>query len=229
MNSNEKSRQALDIWMSILVLGSLWGLSEVVLNGAIRAAGLPYRAGILAGIGMALMAVAVAAFRKPVMLIGIALVAVLLKQLAVPILHVSVMCKANSCLAVMLEGTALAGAVALAGRNLHRHISIRVGSAALAALTAAGVFYFAGMHVAPCRYLLSFNRPGGLQAFLIAEGLVWAIFSGMLFPIGYWIGTQIRDSILTVERHRQLSYYVTSSLVVALCWLTSALAIAAGF
>lgn len=115
-----KRSQSVNVLIAILVLGSLWGLSEVVLNGAIRAAGLPFRAGILTGIGIGIMGVAIGIFRKSSILIGIALVAIFCKQLVVPILHVSVMCKVNSCLAVILEGVALTGVVSLAGRKLER-------------------------------------------------------------------------------------------------------------
>jgi len=228
-NDEIKRAQPADVWIAIMVLGSLWGLSETALSGVITAAGLPYRAGILTGVGIGLLAVAVAAFRKPLILPAIAAVAILCKQLVVPILHVSVMCKANSCLAVMVEGLVLAGGVTLAGRKLHRGTLARIASGALAALSAAAAFYFVGMRVAPCRYLLTFDRPGGLQAFMVAEGLVWAVFSGLLFPAGYWVGARLEDSGFALGRKNPLAYYVTSAVLVVLCWLASAFAIAAGF
>ncbi len=223
-----KRAQLVDVSITILMLGSLWGFSEVVLGGVIRAAGLPYRAGILAGVGMGIMGIAISASRKPLMLAGIALVAVLCKQLVVPILHVSVMCKANSCLAVMLEGLALGGVASLAGRKLDRGHLAQIASGASAALLAAAAFYFVGMQVAPCRYLLSFNRPGGFQAFLAAEGLVWAAFSGILFPVGYWLGARLGDTIFVPGTRKPLLYYTTSAVLVICCWVASAFAIVAG-
>lgn len=224
----EKRTPLLDIFTAIAVLGSLWGLSEVVLGGAMAVAKFPYRAAILTGIGMGIMGIAIGAFRRPVMLGGVALVAILCKQLVVPILHVSVMCKANSCLAVMLEGLALAGVVFLAGRRLDRGHLARVVSGASAALLAAAAFYFAGMRLAPCQYLLSFNRPGGLLAFLAAEGLPWAVFSSLLFPAGYWLGAQLRDAVLAPEARKPSLYYIASAALVAVSWIASAIAIAAG-
>lgn len=182
MRTDEIKRvQSIDILIAILVLGSLWGVSEVVLSGAIRAAGLPYRSGILTGIGMCIVGIAVGIFRKPLIIVGIALVAVLCKQLVVPIFHVSVMCKANSCLAVMLEGLSLAGVVSLAGRKLDSSHLAPIASGASSALIAAVAFYFLGMWVSPGPDLLSFNHPGGFIAFLTSKGLVWAAFSGILF------------------------------------------------
>ena len=229
--SNGKAEQAriLNIWTAILVLGSLWGFTEVVLSGAIRAAGLPYRAAILTGIGMGLMGVAVGAYKRPWMLAAIAFAAVLCKQLVMPILQVSVMCKANSCIAVMLEGFTLSGAVALAGRKVRQQSLARIATGAAAALLTAVVFHFVGMRVAPCRYLLTFDRPGGLAAFLTAEGLPWAIASGVLFPVGYWIGERLEASSLATGTAKSRAYYAASSAIVVVCWLASALAIAAGF
>jgi hypothetical protein len=224
-----KRVQPTDLLIAILVLGSLWGLSEVVLGGAIKAAGLPYQSGILTGVGMAIMGMAVAVYRKPSMLAGVALAAILCKQLVVPILHVSIMCKANSCLALMLEGLALAGVVSLAGRKLERNHLVQIGSGASAALLAAVSFYFIGMRVTPCQYLLSFNRPGGLVAFLAVEGLVWAVFSAILFPAGYVVGARLRDTVLALRTRKPLFYYASSMVLVVCCWVASAFAIAAGF
>lgn len=220
--------QLVDVLMAIAVLGSLWGLSEVVLGGAIRAAGLPYRAGILTGVGIGIMGIAVGILRKPSMLAGVALVTILCRQLVVPILHVSVMCKANSCLAVMLEGLTLAGVISLAGRKLDRGYLAQIASGASAALLAAAAFYFIGMRVAPCRYLLSFNRPGGFAAFLAVEGLVWAVFSAILFPAGYWMGSRLRGTVLALRAREPLFYYTTFAALVVCCWVVNAFAIAAG-
>ena len=223
-----KRAQQVDVLIAIVSLGSLWGLSEVVLNGAIRAAGLPYRAGILTGVGMCIMGIALGVFRKPLMLAGIALVTILCKQLVVPILHVSVMCKANSCLAVMLEGLALAGVVSLAGRKLDRSYWVRIASGASAAVLTTAAFYFLGMRVSPCPYLLSFDRPGGFAAFLAAEGLVWAIFSAALFPVGYWVGARVGDTVLALAARRSWFYYITTAAFAVCCWVASVFAIAAG-
>jgi len=213
---------------TILVSGSLWGFTEVVLGGAMAAAGLPYRSGVLTGLGMGIMAVAIGAFAKPAMLAGIALVAVLCKQLVVPILHVSIMCKANSCLAVLLDGFALLGAVSVFSRRLDSSYLIRTAVGALAALSAAVAFFFVGMHLAPCKYLLSFNHPGGLISFLTVEGLPWMLSSALLFPAGYWIGGRLGEVAHAWRSDRPLLYYTIATATVICCWGASAAAIAAG-
>lgn len=227
--SNTKKVQPIDIWVAVLALGSLWGFSEVVVNGFIQRAGLPFRAAILTGIGFGLMAVAVALLRKAWPLAGVAVVAILVKQLVVPILHVSVLCKANSCLAVLLEGLALAGAVSVAGSALHQRFLIRPVTAAAGALVAAGAFHYLGIRLAPCRYLLSFNRPGGLLAFLVAEGVPWAIASAVLFPLGYRLGEWLEAHVLPLRLRQPVAYYAAHAGLIVACWAASAAAIAAGF
>lgn len=150
-------------------------------------------------------------FRRPLMLLWITIVTVLSKQLVVPILHISVMCKANSCLAVLLEGFILTGFVTvLCKTDLSRMIS-GISAALLAALG----FYFIGMRLSPCPCLLSFK--GELLKFLTKKGLVWAAFSGIFFPVGYRIGTGLKTAVITVEMRRPLLYYISSLSVTVVC------------
>jgi hypothetical protein len=227
--SSGLGKQRNDIMIAILVLGSLWGLSEVVLNGAIRAAGLPFRAGILAGVGMFLMGVALGIFRKPLMLVGVGVIAVLCKQLVVPIMGTSVLCKANACIALLFQSSALLGVATLMGQRIQSGRIPRIMTGFSAALVASPVFYFIGMRVAPCNYLLSFNRPEGLMAFMVAEGLVWAAFSAALFPMGWRLGSRLEGTIPQVRAVKPVLYYGASLGVVLCAWVASGLAYAAGF
>jgi hypothetical protein len=212
----------------MLVLGSVWGLVEVVLGGAMKSASIPYKGDLLTGLGIGTMAIAVALTRRALPLVGIAVVAVALKQLAVPILHLQFMCKANSCLAVGLAGGSLAGTVAIAGRRLERAIPPRILAGCSAGLLASVAFYFIGMRAAPCKYLLSFNRPGGFVAFMGAEGLIWAALGGVFFPAGYRLGLGVKTNIYALRTGRPVLYYTASAAIVAIAWVVSGFAIAAG-
>ncbi|RLC61045.1 MAG: hypothetical protein DRI01_09160 [Chloroflexi bacterium] len=224
IQSQQTERQGLVyVIIGILVFGSLWGLSEVALGGGLHATQFPYRAGLLAGIGMALMGMALVIHKKPAMLIGIGLVAVLVKLLAVPMLHISVTCKANSCIAVFTEAVALSLIAFLLLNQMGKSVHARMGSGALAAIIASVGFYFIGMNVAPCNYLLSFS-PGG---FIVTEGLIWAAFSAILLPLGYLAGEKLAAKNFSVLARRPL-YYATSVVMICLSWGLSALAIAAG-
>jgi hypothetical protein len=212
------------ILLGILVFGSLWGLSEAALGGGLRAANFPYSSGLLTGIGIALMGMALVIHKKPAMLIGIGLVAVLVKLLAVPILHISVMCQANSCIAVFTEAVALTLVAFLLMSEMGKSVHARMGSGAMAAIIASVGFYFIGMQVAPCNYLLGFS-PGG---FIVTEGLIWAAFSAILLPLGYLAGVKLEAKAFPVLTRKMPLYYASTVATVVICWGVSAIAIASG-
>jgi len=183
----------------------------------------------MTGLGIGIMAVALAVFRKPLMLIGIAFMAVAVRQLAVPIFHLPFMCKANSCLAVVLAGSALMGTAAVAGRRLSRGNVPRAAVGFSAGLLAGVGFYFIGMRVAPCPYLLSFNHAGGLIAFTKAEGMIWAALGALFCPLGYRVGERLEGKVFDLRMKSPAAYYVASGVGVAACWVLSGFAIASGF
>lgn len=185
-----------ELILTTVALGATWGFSEVVLGNFLRTTSFQYSSALLTGIGMAVMAIAIAS-RKPLYtLLGIAFIAVIIKQLGVPLLGASVMCKANSCVAVGLEAGGLATFAIVLNQKLDRSIVSRVAAPAAGAILAALAFWTIGRHVAPCNYLLSFSNPG---SFLLKEGLPWAVFSGVLFPVGWQIGKWLRNSGISVR------------------------------
>jgi hypothetical protein len=220
-----RKKNTADTIIMILVLGSLWGLFEVVLSDIIRSHGIPWRAGILTGIGMGIMGVAVGLSRKAAPLMGIALVAVAAKLLAVPILGCSLLCKANTCAAVLLQGAALSGAVAIAWPRIADSSLKRAATGFSAALASAACFYYVGIQLSPCQYLLSFS---GIVPFMLAEGIVWAAFSGVLFPLGYKLGLAVVHEIPVVKMNRPLAYYLSCSAGILLCWAVITTSILSG-
>jgi len=208
-----------------LVLGSLWGLSEVVLNDAVVAWGLPMRAGLLAGVGMLLMGGAAGltgAALSPLLMAGTAL---LMKQMAVPILHVSVLCKMNSCIAVVLQASFVG--LLLRSIGLRRVGRLRAGAVgASAGLGSALVFWHIGLRVEPCTYLLSFQRPGGLVAFLGTEGVVWAVAGALLLPAGLALGRRLRVPLGELELERPALWRRAGAGVILASWVATAIAIA---
>jgi hypothetical protein len=226
--SEDRALKVRNIAVAVLVLGSLWGVAEVVLNDAIKAADLPFRAGALTGFGMLAMGLLLGYARKPLAVLGVPAIAVLVKQMVVPILGASVLCKANSCIAVLFEASLLAGVAAVAMRGIGKSAVLRAGAGAGAGLLSAVPFYFVGLAVAPCKYLLSFDRAGGLAAFMVQEGLVWAAFSAVLFPVGYALGARFREPLRAFEMRSPVAYHGAALGVALSCWIAAALTIYAG-
>jgi len=181
----------------------------------------PYRAGSLLGIGMASMGIALAIYKRPAMLAGIGLIAASFKLVSVPILHISVLCKANASIAVVLEALVISLVAAGLMKRMDENVYPRMGAGALAALISAASFYFVGMRVAPCPYLLSFSPLG----FMVHEGLIWAVFSTVFLPLGYLAGIKLRPAMVHLLTTKPAFGYATCITISALCWAISALTI----
>ena len=208
-------RTPIAILIGILVLGSIWGLSEVAVGGGLRAVGFPYRAGLLTGIGIGIMAVALAIYKKPAMLIGIGLTAVLFKLLAVPVVHLPVQKCANALVAVGLEVLAISLVAGLLMKRMDKSALTRMGAGALVALLAAISFFFIGMRVAPCSYLLSFS--GNPVGFMAEEGLIWALFSAFLLPVGYLVGMKLQPKVAYMLTAKPRFSYAAGTTITAIC------------
>jgi len=212
------------VFTGVFLFGSIWGFFEVVLGSGLRAIAFPYHAGLLVGMGMFSMGIALAIYKRPAMLIGVGLITGLFKLLSVPILHISIGCRANSSIAVLLESTALSLVALGLMRRMERGVYARIGGGALAALIGAAGFYFVGMRVAPCTYLLSFSPMG----FMAREGLVWLVFSAIFLPVGYLVGVKLRPTMVHLLTVRPAFGYATCITISAVCWGVGAFAILAG-
>lgn len=224
-NMAHPERTGLNGMIMVFVLGSVLGFSEVIIGGLLHRIGFPYRAGLLTGIGFALAGFCMAFLEKPVIALSMGLIAVLCKQMVVPLLNVSVMCKMNSCIAVLLEYGALSGIAALTIGRMKRGTLPRILTGASAAFAGSIAFYFIGMHVAPCRYLLSFNSAGGFVSYLLKESLIWTLFSALFFPIGWMAGERLKQGISSFITLRATAFYMTASLIVVFSWTICAVAL----
>jgi len=221
--------RAFDILLAILVFGSIWGLVEVVGGGTLIKLNVPIKAAILTGLGLGVMAVAFAIYRKIWIFFAAPLIAMAVKQLVVPVLGLPVTCMANGSLAVALEGMAFGGmAFALSG-SMKKSFSARAVAGFGGAFIGGTAFWAIGMHTAPCAYLLSFNSTAGFFRFMTHESLLWAAFSALTVPAGYAIGLKLRDKIGSVAEMKPALYYAGSTAAIAICWGVSAYAISQGF
>jgi len=211
--------------LAVLVLGSVCGLLEIAGGGLLRHS--PFRSAILTGLGLGIIGFALAIFKKPIMALGMVLVVVLCKQLVVPVLGVSVMCKMNSCLAVMFEYGGFFALAAITMNKMKKSSGMRSLTAGAGVLAGSVAYYFIGMRAAPCAYMLSFNRAGGFISFMAAEGLIWAAFSAVLFPLGWLAGEKYKERVFVLAQKPRL-FYAGAFAITIFCWAASATAISLG-
>jgi hypothetical protein len=226
MGSQESNPAADRPGIAALILcGAILGLAEIVISSIMRNAGLPYRSAVLAGLGMGLMALALALYRRTYAILGVTAVAALCKMLAVPVFQPPFFCNSNACIAVVLNGAVLAAVAAVAARRLERSTVLRVAAGVGAGLAGAAAFYSLGVYVQPCRPLLSVNAAGGLLAYLSAKGLPAAVASGLLVPAGFVLGAGLRGSQLPALGGRGTVGYPVAAAVLVSCWLLNGLLI----
>jgi hypothetical protein len=201
---------------TMLVLGSVCGLIEVIVKGVLHQSGL-HLSGLLAGLGCFLIGIGLAVYRSPSMIIGIGAIACLYKQLVVPIHGISFMCGANACLAVMLEYGSLAGLSAFTLKTMGRNAASRILTGGAGVFIGSMIYYFAGMRLNPCPYMLTFNVPGGFTAFIAREGLTCASFGAVLFPLGWSVGERFGEKLSVLIKGKTRPYYLKSAFSIVVC------------
>lgn len=222
MNNNTFSALPSSVKDSLVlavVFGSLWGLSEALLGPVIRNFATPFRAAFLTGIGMALLGAFLALTRRPLLLFVTAFITMATMHIAVPVLQCSFLCKANSSLAVMLHGGALFTAVLFAGGRFWNRTSFQMIAGFGAPLISGTLFFYSGMRLAPCAYLLSFNLESGLSSFFTHEIILWSLFSMLLLPAGILAGNTSRRVLLSFRQNKPVLFLSGSLAAILLCWI----------
>lgn len=211
LNGKTGPLSRLDIILLAALSGVLWGLCETALGSATPLAASPLRAGILTGTGVAILGLFGGLTRRHILYPLIALIASASVQMSAPILHCSLLCKANSNLAILLlGGTLSATAIAFnrGGKNSPAFYSI---AGFLSGGLSAVLFYHAGLKLVPCAYLASFSTGGGLAGFMMKEGMLWAAFSGIAYPLGMIAGRNSVDALARWKKRAPLGWYAASS------------------
>jgi hypothetical protein len=208
--------------VATLALGSVCGLVEVIVGGVLHQFGI-HLSGLLIGLDCILIGIGLAIYNNPLMIIGMGLITCICKQLVVPVLGISFMCKANSCLAVMLEYGSLTGIAAFTLNSMKKNTGSRILTGGAGVFLGAIIFYFAGMRVSPCQYMLSFNVPGGFTAFIVKEGLIWALFAAALFPLGWSVGERLNEKTFILIKENPHLFYLKSALTTVICFIASAI------
>jgi len=222
-----KQRNLITVLIGILVFGSIWGFLEATLGGFLHMIIFPNKGAIMAGIGVSLMATALAIYRKPSMLLGIGIVAAAFKLLDVwifslPIASIHII---NPAMAIISESLAFSLVAALVMNRMAKNTFVGIGVGVLVGLMSAVAWVYFAIYVmnAPAYARVVFTAGG----FISNQGVLQAIFSGVFLPLGYLVGEKLAARPFIMLTHRSV-YYGTSAAVICLCWGFSALARIAG-
>ncbi len=218
---------SVHIIIAILVFGSVWGFFEATLGGFLHMIIFPNKGAIMAGIGVALMASALAIYRKPGMLPGIGIVAASFKLLdvwlfALPVASIHII---NPAMAIIFESLAFSLVAVFMMNKIAKNASAGIGAGVLAGLISATAWVYFAIYVmnTPAYARVVFTAGG----FIANQGVAQAAFFGIFLPLGYLVGEKLATKTLSVSISRPL-YYATSAAIICLCWGVSAIAIMAG-
>ncbi len=213
--------------IGILVFGSIWGFLEATLGGWLHMIVFPNKGAIMSGIGVAVMASALAIYRKPAMLLGIGIVAASFKLLDVwlfslPAASIHII---NPAMAIIFESLAFSLIAVFITNRIAKNAFIGIGAGFLVGLISATAWVYFAIYVmnAPLYARVVFTAGG----FIANQGVMQAAFFGIFLPLGYLVGEKLATKTLSVSISRPL-YYATSAAIICLCWGVSAIVIMAG-
>ena len=227
VTQNKLSTGLVRIIIGILVFGSIWGLIEATLGGFLHMIIFPNKGAIMGGIGVAIMATALAVYRKPAMLAGIGIVAASFKLLDVwlfslPVASIHII---NPAMAIIFESLAFGLVAVFIMNKIAKNVFTGIGAGVLVGLVSAIAWVYFAIYVmnAPLYARVVFTAGG----FIANQGVALAAFTAVLLPLGYLAGEKLATRTPPVLARRPI-YYAVSASTVLFCWGISALVISAG-
>ena len=224
-NRYARRRGIVHLIIAILVFGSIWGLFEATLGGFLNLIIFPNKGAIMSGIGAAIMAAALATYRKPAMLPGIGIVAASFKWLNswllfVPINTVQII---NPAMAIILESLAFGLVAAFLMKRISKNLFVGTGAGVLVGLISATAYVYFAVYAT---HSPIFARLGikSIGEFIMGSGVVQAAFFGTFLPLGYLIGEKLAAKTSSIVIGKPL-YYATSAAIICLCWGISIIAV----
>ena len=219
-----KQQRLVHLIIGILVFGSIWGFLEATLGGFLHMIIFPNKGAIMSGIGVSLMAAALAIYKKPSMLPGVGITAASFKLLDVwlfylPITSIHII---NPAMAIIFESLAFGLVAVFIMNKIAKNAFIGIGAGVLVGLISATAWVYFAIYVmnAPAYARVVFTAGG----FIANQGVAQAVFSGVFLPLGYLAGEKLATRTLPALTGRGVPHYATSAAVIVLCWGISAIA-----
>jgi len=214
------------IWrlvIGILVFGSIWGLMEATLGGALHFVHFPLflKGAIPGGIGMAIMAAFVVTYRRPKLVFWIGAIAALFKPLSAviyfkPIFDPSVV---NPASAILLEALAFTLVVSLLFKGFESSIKMRIGAGVAAGYLSAILYAI----LASSLGMGNWASMGVTErvAAALTNGTGLAIVGTCLLFLGHLVGTKLRPNFWQLMTVKPKAFYASTIAITAFCWIVA--------
>ena len=228
LQTDSQSGNVLRVVIGILVFGSIWGLIEATLGGALHLIHFTYKGAITGGIGMAIMAAFVVMYRRPKLAFCIAVIAALFKPLSAVIYGQPIFAPfvVNPASAILLEGLAFSLVVSLLFKRFESNIKARIAVGISAGYLSIILFGVLASVVGMGNWA-SWGLAERLSS-MFANGTGLAIVGTCLLLLGNLVGTKLRPDFWQLMTARPRAFYASTIAITAFCWIGAAVAFASG-
>ena len=228
LQTDSQSGNVLRLVIGILVFGSIWGLIEATLGGALHLIHFTYKGAITGGIGMAIMAAFVVMYRRPKLAFCIAVIAALFKPLSAVIYGQPIFAPfvVNPASAILLEGLAFSLVVSLLFKRFESNIKLRIAAGISAGYLSIILFGVLASVVGMGNWA-SWGLAERLSS-MFANGTGLAIVGTCLLLLGHLVGTKLRPNFWQLMTARPRAFYTSTIAITAFCWIGAAVAFASG-
>jgi hypothetical protein len=218
----------LGIIIGILVFGSVWGLVEATLGGALHLIHFTYKGAITGGIAMSIMAAFVVTYRRPRLVFWIGVIAALFKPLSALIYGQPVFSPfvVNPASAIILEALAFTLVVSLSSKGFESSIKARIAAGISAGYLSAVLYAVLASAVGMARWA-SWGATERLTAAL-TDGTALAIAGTALLLLGHLVGTKLRPRFWQLRSTKPSLFYASTTATIVGCWAIAAVAFASG-
>jgi hypothetical protein len=223
-----ESGSILHVIIGILVFGSIWGLVEATLGGALHLIHFTYKGAITGGIGMSIMATFVVMYRRPKLAFWIAVIAAMFKPLSAVIYGQPIFAPfvVNPASAILLEGLAFSLVVSLLFKGFESSIKMRIAAGVSAGYLSSILFAILASAIGMGNWA-SWGLAERLTSAL-TDGTGLAIVGTCLLLLGHLVGTKLRPNFWQLSSTKPRLFYASTTATIVSCWIIAAVAFASG-
>jgi hypothetical protein len=223
-----QSGDILRVVIGILVFGSIWGLVEATLGGALHLIHFAYKGAITGGIAMAIMAAFVVTYRQPKLVFWIGVIAALFKPLSAVIYGQPVFAPfvVNPASAILLEALAFTLVVSLLFKGFESSIKTRIAAGISAGYLSAILYAILASALGMGKWA-SWGFTERVTAAL-TDGTALAIAGTALLLLGYLVGMQLRPKFWQLSSTKPSLFYGSTTATIVSCWVIAVVAFPPG-
>lgn len=228
LETRPQSASILSTIIGIMVFGSIWGLVEATLGGALHLVHFAYKGAVTGGIAMAIMGAFVVMYRRPKLVFWLGVIAALFKPLSALIYGQPVFSPfvVNPASAILLEGLAFTLVVSLLFKGFESSIKARIAAGISAGYLSAILYAILASAVGMGRWASWGMTERGTAA--LTDGTALAIAGTALLLLVYVASIKVRPNFWQFMTLKPKTFYASTVAITAFCWIGAAVAFASG-